>query len=326
MRCLALLAALGLSSPASAKDFAPRDDLELVALDLATGAVKWVHKGAPLGHAHFELYPKLLAVYPHYDLQDRSKPMLLDPATGAPATGAVARDPRDPKRLIAASSAQWIRGPVTLANGWTARFKAGYTRTIEWTDSSSGKVVWTIDPGVYAERVLAYKELALVGWGYLTDEAILAAYQPGAKQPAWRLDFNDLLGKPKAKKAHGRLGRVQPQVIGDVLYLQTGQHVFAIAPATGKILWRLDAANAFGVPYEADLYGGALDVSVFSRDKDTLVVMFEKRVFALDARTGRVQWHVAPDTFPNTAFPLAHGGVVYLSSGPKRGKAIRGVP
>lgn len=321
MRRLALLAALGLSIPASAKSFVPRDDLEIVALDLATGAVKWVHKPAPLGHAHFELYPRLLAVYPHYDQQDRSKPLLLDPATGAALS-----DTRDPKRLIAASSAQWIRGPVTLANGWTANFKAGYTRKIEWTDPRSGKVVWTIDPGVYAERVLAYKELALVGWGYLTDEAILAAYKPGAKQPAWRLDFNDLLGKPQAKKAHGRLGRVQPQVIGDVLYLQTGQHVFAIAPATGKIQWRLDAADAIGVRYEPDLYGGALDVSVFSRDKDTLVVMFEKRVFALDARTGRVQWHVAPDTFPHSAFPLAHDGVVYLSSGPKRGPAIRGRP
>lgn len=321
MRRLALVAALALSNHASAKSFAPRDDLEIVALDLETGAVKWVHRGAPLGNAHFELYPKLLAVYPHYDLQDRSKPMLLDPATGA-----VVRDTRDPKQLRAASSAQWIRGPVTLANGWTAKFDAGNTRTIEWKDPGTGKVVWTIDPGVYAERVLAYKDLALVGWGYLTDEAILEAYRPGAKQPAWRLDFNVLLGKPKAKKAPGRLGRVQPQVIGDVLYLQTGQHVFAIAPATGKILWRLDAANAIGVPYEPDLYGGALDVSVFSRDKDTLVVMFEKRVFALDARTGRVRWHVDPDTFPHSAFPLAHGGVVYLSSGPKRGKAIRGKP
>jgi outer membrane protein assembly factor BamB len=318
MRRLALLAALALSGPASARDFAPRDDLEIVALDLATGAVKWVHKGAPLGHAHFELYPRLLAVYPHYDLQDRSRPMLLDPATGAAAS-----DTRDPKRLIAASSAQWIRGPVTLARGWTAKFDAGNTRTIEWKDPGTGKIVWTIDPGVYAERVLAYKDLALVGWGYLTDEAILAAYRPGAKQPAWRIDFNVLLGKPKAKKALDRLGRVQPQVIGDVLYLQTGQHVFAIAPATGKILWRLDAANEIGVPYEPDLYGGALDMSVFARDQDTLVVMFEKRVFALDARTGRVRWHVAPDTFPHAAFPLAHGGVVYLSSGPRRGKAIR---
>ena len=60
MRRLALLTAFALSNPASAKDFAPRDDLEIVALDLATGAVKWVHKGAPLGNAHFELYPKLL--------------------------------------------------------------------------------------------------------------------------------------------------------------------------------------------------------------------------------------------------------------------------
>src|SRR5262245_58724222 len=98
MRRLALVAAFALSSPASARDFAPRDDLEIVALDLATGAVKWVHKGVRLGHAHFELYPKLLAVYPHYDLQDRSKPVLLDPATGA-----VVSDTRDPKQLIAAS-------------------------------------------------------------------------------------------------------------------------------------------------------------------------------------------------------------------------------
>jgi outer membrane protein assembly factor BamB len=306
-------------SSAHAKDWAPRTDVEIVALDLATGALKWAYKGTPLGNAHFELYPNLVVAYPHYDNQDKSSPIFLDPKTGA-----VSKDTRDPKTLIKPSSAQWIRGPIVLANGWRAEFDAGNSRTIEFKDPS--KVVWTIDPGVYAENVLAYKDLALVAWGYLTDEAILRAYKAGEKKPAWSIDFNVLLRKPTKKKDLARLGRVQPQIIGDVLYAQTGPHVFAIVPATGKILWQMNAATATKLKYEPDLYGGALDLAVFSQDKDTLVVAFEKRVLVLNAKTGALLWHLDPDTFPHGAFPLAHGGVVYLSAGAARTKAARAKP
>ncbi len=314
MRHAALaIAIVATALPVAAKEWAPRTDLEIVALDLQTGAVKWTHKGTPLGNAHFELYPGLLAVYPHYDPTDRSSPMLLDPATGADVA-----DTRAAKSPIAVSSAQWVKGSIVLANGWRMdNFDAGNTKDLDWVDPKTGKVAWTIKPAHYPEYVRAYKDLALVAYGYLTNEAVIFAHRAGGKQPAWSIDFNKLL-----KTTKPRLGRVAPQLIGDVLYAQTGPHVFAIAPATGKVLWHVDAAAALGVRYEPDLYGGALDIAVFSRDGDVLVVSFEKRVLALRASTGTLLWSIDPDTFPHAAFPLANNGVVYLTSGPKRGKPI----
>ncbi len=310
MRALALTLLLA-SSIAHASDWAPRTDIEIVALDLATGAVQWSYKGTKSGNAHFELYPGLLVAYPHYDNTDKTSPIFLDPKTGA-----VTKDRRDPKKLIKPSSAQWLHTPIVLANGWRAEFDAGNSRTVEFVDPKTKKVAWKIDPGVYAENVLAYKDLALVAWGYLTDEAILRAYKAGAKTPAWSIDFNVLFKKPATKKDRERLGRVRPQIIGDVLYVQTGPHVLAITPATGKILWQMNAATATKLKYQPDLYGGALDLAVFSQDGGTLVVAFEKRVLALDAKTGALKWHLDPDTFPHGAFPLAHSGRVYLTAGP----------
>jgi len=314
---IAMLVSFAVVVPVAAKSWAPRTDLEIIALDAKTGALKWTHKGAALGNAHFEVYPGLLAVYPHYDKTDKSNPMLLDPKTGA-----VVKDTRDPKQLVKASSAQWIKGPIVLANGWRIdNFRPGYTKDLAFTNPKTSKVAWTVKPAHYPEYVLAYKDTLLVAYGYLTDEAVIFAYKAGSKQPAWTIDFNKLLGKP-AKKSPQRLGRVAPQIIDDTIYAQTGEHVFAIAPDTGKVLWRLDAAAALGIKYEPDLYGGALDISVFTRDGDVLVVAFEKRILGLRASTGTLLWSMEPDTFPHSAFPIAKDGLVFLSSGPKRGTAI----
>ena len=286
---LAIALSIALVVPAAAKSFAPRTDLEIVALDAKTGDVKWTHKGAPLGNAHYELYPNVLAVYPHYDLTKKSSPMFLDPMTGA-----AVKDTRDVKKLRAASSGQWVKGSIVLANDWRLdNFEQGNTKTLDFTDPKTGRVAWSVVPAHYPEYVRAYKDILFVGYGYLTDESIVFAYKTGAAKPAWTIDFNKLLNKPAKKKPPQRLGRVVLQIIGDVLFAQTGEHVFALEPATGKIIWRLDADAALGIRYEPDLYGGALDVAVFSRDADVLVVAFEKRVLALRAASGTIQRHEA---------------------------------
>lgn len=314
---LALAFLLATVAPATARDFAPRDDLEIIALDVKSGALRWSHKGPPLGNAHFEIYPGVLAAYPHYDTTDLSNPMLLDPKTGA-----VVKDTRDPKQRVKASAGQWVKGPIVLANGWRLdAFDAGNTKDLAFVDPKTGKVAWTVKPAEYPEYVRAYKDTLFVAYGYLTDQAIVFAYRAGSAKPAWTIDFNKLLGKPAAKKDLKRLGRVALQLVGDVLYAQTGEHVFAIDPTSGKIAWRLDAAKTLGIAYEPDLYGGALDISVFARDGDMLVVAFEKRILGVKAATGALVWSMVPDTFPHSAFPLAHDGLVYLSSGPKRTKA-----
>lgn len=308
-------AALMIAHPAAARQWAPRTDVEIVALDVRTGAVRWAHRGGPMSNAHYELYPNLLVAYPHYDPDDRSNPIFLDPATGKPA-----KDTRAPAALRARSVAQWRKGPVTLSNGWRLdAFSAGNTRNLELTAPGSPKIVWRVAPLEYPEIVLGHKDLLLHAYGYLTNQAVIVAHRAKATAPAWSLDFNKLLATTKPD----RLGRVSMQIAGDLLFAQTGPHVFAIQPETGTVVWHLDAAKASGLAYEPDLYGGALDLAVFSRDAGVLVVAFEKRILALDDARGRLLWHLQPDTFPHSAFPLAKDGLVYITSGPKRGVAVK---
>jgi hypothetical protein len=308
----AILAIAGL---AAAKDWAPRTDIEIAALDVRTGALKWTYRASSLGNAHYELYPKLLVAYPHYDPDDRSTPIFLDPATGKPA-----KDTRAPAALRARSSAQWRKGSVTLSNGWRLDgFSPGNTKTLALVAPGSPKEVWRVEPAHYPELVLGYKDLLLHAYGYLTNEAVIVAHRAAATAPTWSLDFNKLLATPKGS----RLGRVSMQILGDVLYAQSGPYVFAIAPETGKVIWQLDAAKAAGLAYEPDIYGGALDLAVFARDAGVLVAAFERRIFAIDDARGRLLWHLQPDTFPHGAFPLAGDGLVYITSGPKRGAAVK---
>jgi outer membrane protein assembly factor BamB len=307
MRALAL-SLLFASSIAHATDYAPREDIQIVALDLATGAVKWTFD-AKVGNAHFELFPKLLVAYPHYDNQDKTNPIFLDPKTGAIVKGA-----RVPKTApVAKSSAQWLRGPVVLPNGWrNDDFKSGYIKSIDFKDAKK-KTVWTIPQSDYPDRIVGYKDHVLVVNGR-RSVATIDAFKAGATKPTWTVDFNAVVGH-KVKK--GLLGRVSMELIGDVLYSQSDEYVFAIDPATGKVLWKTDAAAAAKIAYGA-MYGGALDLAVFSRSGDTLVASFEKRVFALDAKTGALRWNFDPDSFPHAPFPLAQDGVVYLTSGAAR--------
>jgi outer membrane protein assembly factor BamB len=301
-----------LAGSSHAKEYAPRTDLEIVALDDANGAVRWAHTEGLVSNAHFELYPKLLVAYPHYDQRDHSNPIFLDPATGK--TTADSRT--STSVLVARSWSQWPDAAVVLANGWELTgFSPGNTKDLSF--EHAGKVMWTLHALDYPEHVLAVRNLAFYTYGYLTNQAMIFAHEAGAKTPAWTIDFNAVL-KP-ARREH----RVAMQLLDGTLFAQVGAHVFAIDPATGKIAWHTDAAAAAGLHYQPDLFGGALDVAVFTKDKDVLVVCYENRVLALSATTGKLLWNLAPDTFPHTAFPLARDGTVYVIAGPKRGTAVR---
>jgi outer membrane protein assembly factor BamB len=231
-------------------------------------------------------------------------PIFLDPATGASV-----RDTRRGAPLVR-SWAQMPDAPVTLDNGWTLTgFRPGYTKDLAF--SAGGAATWTIHVANYPEQVLAYKNLALHAYGYLTNQAVLFAHAAGASTPTWSIDFNAVLREPE------RRGRVAMQILDDRLYAQVGPHLFAIQPATGAIDWHVDASVATKLPYEPELYGGALDIAMFAKDGDTLVVAYEKRVIALDAKTSRLRWHVSPDTFPATPFPIIRDGRVFLTAGAK---------
>lgn len=314
---VAVAAVLAVATPVFARQWAPRTDQEIVALDLQTGALKWTHKSTPIGEAHFELYSNLLAVYPNSDQADKSHPLLLDPKTGQ-----VVPDTRHAKKLLKAAAWPWAKGPIVLSNGWRHDdFEAHYMTRLDFVDPKTSKVVWTLNSEHYLAYARSYKDLLLVVYDPPGREAVILAYRVGTQRPAWSIDFNKLLHKPAQKQHLQRLYQVAPQLIDDVLYLQTREHLFKIDPLTGKIGWHRNAAAALDLDYEPDMYGGALDIAVFARDGDVLVASFERCILALRASTGAVLWSMVPNTFPHLAFPLAADGTVYIPSGPDRSAA-----
>ena len=69
--------------------------------------------------------------------------------------------------------------------------------------------------------------------------------------------------------------------------------------------------------FAPDFYGGGLNLAVFAKDGNVLIVL-EQRVVAIDLKEGKYLWHLEPDTFPKCPFPIAHDGKVVLTSGAKR--------
>jgi outer membrane protein assembly factor BamB len=150
-------------------------------------------------------------------------------------------------------------------------------------------------------------------FSYLSDEGILYAYQAGKEEPNWAVDLNHIVkGRDKP------LTRMIFQVIEDTLYLEANEHIVAFAPATGQLLWHMDLAKELNLPFYGGFFGGGLNLAVFTKLGDTLVVSFEKRVVAMDLKRKRCLWHLEPNTFPHCPFPAAHNGRLFLSSGKNR--------
>jgi len=297
------------------KSFREKVDNEIVCLDLRTGRQFWNYKPGTLSDAHFELYPDGLIAYPHYGGSDRSKPIFLDVNTGHP----IPPFARIANRLQAKSAVFWPHPPVVLENGWRlSGFKPGYAKTLTFrdggrSDGAHATEIWKIEPRGYPHVVRSWKDLGFYAYDYLSDEGILYAYRAGAKTPTWTVDLNSIV---KGRK--WPLTSMKFQIIEDTIYLEADEHIFGFAPASGNLLWHRDLAADLSLHFEPDICGGAADAAVFAKDGNVLVVSFERRVVAIDLKQGKYLWHLEPDTFPETPFPIAHGGQVVLTSGAKR--------
>jgi outer membrane protein assembly factor BamB len=306
-----IVAALACVFPADkswAIDFAPKTDNRIVCLDLRTGRLVWEHVPKGLSDAHFEVRERGLVVFPHYDASDRTGPYCLNKMSGTLAAAAL----KDAGKLLA-RSATFATPDIVLDNGWKlSDFSPGNSKTLDF-QADSGEQMWRISTAGYPHKVRAWKNLVFYAYSYLSKEGVLYAYEAGAAKPLWTVDLNKIV-----------VGRREPltrmifQVIDDVLYLEANEHVFALKPASGKLLWHRDLATDLGLKFEPDFFGGALNLAVFAKSKDVLVVSFERRVVALDLAAGAYLWHLEPDTFPHCPFPVAYGEHVFLTAGAKR--------
>jgi len=291
-------------------DWPAKTDNEILCLDLRTGRSLWEYKPAKLDHAHFEVYTDGLIAYPHYDGRDRSQPIFLDMKTGRPTRPFE----QNPKHLRAKSAVFWPDPDVVLENGWRlSGFKPANPQSLTFRDALSATDIWTIETRGYPHVVRSWKGFVFFAFSYLSDEGILYAYRASAKTPTWTVDLNTIV---KGRKTP--LTRMIFQIIDDTIYLEADEHIFAVDPASGKLLWHRDLASDLRLEFQPDFYGGSLNLAVFAKDGNVLVVSFERRVVAIDVNEGKYLWHLEPDTFPECPFPIAHGGKVVLTSGAKR--------
>lgn len=291
------------------KSWRPKVDNEIVCVNLRTGELLWKYKPTKLGDAHFELYKDGLAAYPHYDGSDRSNPIFLDINTGHP----IPPFERIRKHLEAKSAVFWPGPEVVLESGWRlSDFKPGYEKSLTFRDSANPAKIWKIETQNAWPVIRSWKNFVFIGPDYLCHDGILNAYQGGATKPTWAVDLNAIV---KGRKPP--LNRMICQLIEDTIYLEADEHIFAINPSSGRLLWHRDLATDLGLQF-GGFYGGGLNLAVFAKDGNVLVISFERRVVAIDLNEGKYLWHLEPDTFPECPFPIAYGGKVVLTSGAKR--------
>ena len=275
----------------SSESFDPRTDNRVAALDLATGALLWKRPLGELSDAHFEVTPEGSVVYPHYCGDDHSGAVAFDPAGKALAM------PKEPRKVLAKSSVFWPLPKVRLSRGWELDgFSPGNSKAFRFLDPESGMLEWDLLTEGYPGHVRAWKDLLLYAFGSHSEECVLYAYPAGEQESAWKCDINEV-ARPKKP-----LRRVTFEVIGDTIYVEANEHVLAIDPRQGKLLWHLNLAEELDLPFRPGFFGGALNLAVFTQAGDILVVSFEKRVVALNVNTQKVLWHLQPDTFPHTPF------------------------
>ena len=296
-------------SVCQASQFAPKTDNRVICLDARTGKLLWEHVPRKLSDAHFESYKEGIVVYPHYDGSNRSKPLFLNAKTGKP----IKSFSRESKRVRAKSAVFWPGPAVSLNNGWRlSGFPPGNTKTLLFRDAG-GKDTWRIKTGGYPHQVRSWKNFVFYAFSYLSDEGILYAYRAGTKAPAWTIDLNKIV------KGRSRpLTRMIFQVIENLIYLESNEHIFCFRPQSGKLLWHRNLAADLGLRFSPDFFGGGLNLAVFAKTGNVLVISFERRVVALDLKNGKYLWHLVPDTFPHCPFPMARDGKVILTAGAKR--------
>ena len=289
--------------------YEPKTDNRIICLDVETGRLVWEHIPKKLSDAHFEWYEKGVVVYPHYDGTNRSEPLFLNVNTGK----AIKAFSRDPKNLLAHSAVFWPGPEIALENDWRLTgFSPGNTKSLVFHDARD-KETWKIETGGYPHQVRSWKNFVFYAFSYLSDEGILYAYRAGMDRPTWTIDLNTTV-----KGRSPPLTRMIFQVIEDNIYVEANEHIFCIHPQSGKLLWHRDFAEDLRLRFRPDFYGGALNLAVFAKSGNVLVVSFERRVIALNLETGEYLWHLQPDTFPHCPFPVIQDRRIILSAGAKR--------
>jgi outer membrane protein assembly factor BamB len=165
-------------------------------------------------------------------------------------------------------------------------------RALEVISLATGRVRWTARPG-------------LIDMVATADGLVIAGSGAGGRLSG----YNDLTGR----RSWTRLGlpaRPFLQLLGHLVLVTNGNQdpsymtaLIAIRPATGALAWRFDP----GTPVTALSYGPAgLAVATY---------LSGRRLYLLDARTGRPRWRVTTAANPDALPEVTSHGVVTVEGG-----------
>jgi outer membrane protein assembly factor BamB len=286
-----------------------KENNRVVCLELRTGKVVWEYIPDRLNIAILELYKDGLFVQRSTPRGDFGAPLYLDAKTGKP----IKEFKHDPGRLLTKSPIWDDDAPVVLANGWRmVPSLAQDMKTLRFLDPKSATEMWRIEIADSVGDIRTWKDFVFCTLDMFKTKGVLYAYRAGGKRPAWTVDLNKIV-----KESEPRLTRMFFQVLDDTLYVQAHEHVFAINPENGKLLWHRNVETDLRLE-SSDLYGPGNDWSTMAKDGNILIISYQCRVVALDLKAKKYLWHLEPDAYPTTPYPIAHEGKLYLSSGPKR--------
>ncbi len=166
----------------------------------------------------------------------------------------------------------------------------------------AGSVLWTFDVGEQIWTPLAL-EAGVLFFG--DDEGTLHALDLTQRQLRWRFE------------TAGRIRSAATVAGGSVLFASDDGFLYAVDRESGKERWKLDLGSselerrlpASGPPYVYDY----LHSSPTVEDGTVYVGSADKKLYAVDAETGRVRWSFATQG-PIRSSPAVSGGMVYFGS------------
>lgn len=295
--------AMLVTASAQATSFAPRYDLQVVARDLRTGQQVWRHVPPRLRGADKWLLPGGLFLRQYEDNENNL--LFLDPESGQSIA---------PFDWQAQLPAVGKREEIILSNGWTlVNFRSGTSKTLEFFDSTSTRTpVWTLDPNTYPHEVVAWEDYVYWTRSYLSGDGIIHAHKAGSSTPTWTVNLNDLV-EPRPQS----LKRMKLTVHRNTLFVQSDEQIFGLHPRNGALWFRYDLATDLRLNFRPDFWRGGVPVAGLQVTGDVLLIAYECRVIAIDMKSHRYLWHLAPDSFPYKPRPVIGAGVIYMLAGPR---------
>jgi outer membrane protein assembly factor BamB len=100
----------------------------------------------------------------------------------------------------------------------------------------------------------------------------------------------------------------EPAIFGDSVYIAAGTGIYALSASSGRVLWRTRLTTSPDGVVEGP-------VAVSGYGEFVVAAGADGHVYALDAKTGKVQWNVVAGAGIDHGGPAIYSGIVYVPEG-----------